>query len=115
MFKVIMPRVSKKEVNTQVQSKLSSWGKCIRSLRISQNITEKGLCARIGVSLPTLKRLQNGAPEVAAGTYLEALLALGAMGQAAPELSNELVEPRMRDSKEKIRARPVKRMIDDDF
>jgi transcriptional regulator with XRE-family HTH domain len=69
-----------------VQERLAMWGKCIRTQRIRQRILARDLCARIGVSDATLRRLENGDAGASASLYLSALLVLGILDQAAPVL-----------------------------
>ena len=71
---------------TLVQERLAIWGKSIHAQRLRQRITGADLCARIGISRATLRRLEQGSPDVSAGAYLTALLALGLGDQAAPVL-----------------------------
>ena len=62
------------------------WGKCIHAQRLRQRITGADLCARMGISRATLRRLEQGSPDVSAGAYLTALLVLGLADQATPAL-----------------------------
>lgn len=105
----------KKIVNTKVSELLDSWGRCIRAQRIAQKISEKDLCARISISKPTLHRLQKGASNVSADTYLEALLALGVMEIAAPQLPVTIIEPTNPHQKISFRVRKTKVESDNDF
>lgn len=110
-----MSQSIKKFSNSRVLERLRSWGQCIRAHRISQRITEQDFCARISISKPTLVRLQQGSPSVSADTYLEALLALGLMDMAAPQLPLELIEPRSVVLKQPVRVRRTKLERDNDF
>lgn len=71
---------------TLVQERLSTWGRCIHTQRLRQRITAADLCARLGISEATLRRLERGDPGAGAGTYLTALLTLGVAAEAAPPL-----------------------------
>ena len=75
---------------TLVQERLAIWGKSIHAQRLQQRITGADLCARIGISRATLRRLEQGSPDASAGAYLTALLALGLGDQAAPALPSAL-------------------------
>jgi transcriptional regulator with XRE-family HTH domain len=79
---------------TLVQERLAVWGRAIRAQRLRQRITATDLCARLGVSRATLRRLEQGDPGAAAGAYLTALLALGLADQAAPALPGVLWQGR---------------------
>lgn len=48
------------------------------------------LCARMGISEATLRRLEKGDPGAGAGIYLSALLILGIMDEATPPLAQSL-------------------------
>lgn len=65
--------------------RLSLWGRSIRAQRIRQKIKATLFCARIGVSVSTLRRIELGDPMVAAGSYLTALNALGLFDPIVPE------------------------------
>jgi transcriptional regulator with XRE-family HTH domain len=75
---------------TLVQERLIEWGRCINVQRLQQRITVADLCRRLGISEPTLRRLERGDPGVAAGAYLNALLTLGISAEATPALRPEL-------------------------
>lgn len=71
---------------SQAAERLQEWGLCIRSQRVAQHIRASDLCARMDVSLPTLRRLELGDPGASAASYLNALLILGVLDVAAPPL-----------------------------
>jgi transcriptional regulator with XRE-family HTH domain len=71
---------------TLVQERLVTWGKCIHAQRLQQRITGADLCARLGISRATLRRLEQGSPDASAGAYLTALLVLGLADHATPAL-----------------------------
>jgi transcriptional regulator with XRE-family HTH domain len=77
-------------VPTLVAERLRVWGMCIRKQRITQRIRAADLCARMGISHPTLQRLQRGEASVGAGAYLEALHILGVLDYTAPMPDNDL-------------------------
>lgn len=71
---------------TLVQERLSTWGRCIHTQRLSQRITAADLCARMRISEATLRRMERGDPGTGAGAYLTALLILGVVHEATPPL-----------------------------
>jgi transcriptional regulator with XRE-family HTH domain len=73
-------------VPTLVQERLTVWGRCIHVQRLQQRITVADLCHRLGISEPTLRRVERGDPGVGAGAYLNALLVLGIADEATPAL-----------------------------
>jgi transcriptional regulator with XRE-family HTH domain len=75
---------------TLVGERLSTWGRCIHTQRLSQRITAADLCARMSISEATLRRMERGDPGTAAGAYLAALLILGVFEDAIPALAPAL-------------------------
>jgi transcriptional regulator with XRE-family HTH domain len=74
----------------QVQEHVRIWGQAIRAQRMVQRITAAQLATRIGVSLPTVGRMEKGDPGVSVGAYLTALFALGLEHAATPALDASL-------------------------
>jgi transcriptional regulator with XRE-family HTH domain len=77
-------------VPSLIVERLQTWGMCVRKQRIAQRIRASDLCARLGISHPTLQRLQRGEASVGAGVYLAALQILGVFDDAAPMLRADL-------------------------
>jgi transcriptional regulator with XRE-family HTH domain len=75
---------------TMVAERLASWGMCVRKQRINQKIRARDLCDRLGISHPTLQRMERGESTANAGTYLAALHVLGVLEYAAPGLRTDL-------------------------
>jgi transcriptional regulator with XRE-family HTH domain len=75
-----------------VQEHIQTWGLAIRAQRMLLRITSAQLASRIGVSLPTVARMEKGDPGVAVGSYLSALFALGLSSAALPALNPELCQ-----------------------
>ena len=96
-------------VPTLVQERLRMWGSCIRKQRILQKIRIEDLCARIGVSDPTLRRMENGDPRSSIALYLSALYVLGMLDAVAPPPPAVLWGETQRK-----RARPAAGEVDDD-
>ena len=55
-------------------------GQRLRSARIASNQSMAVFAARIGVSVPTLRDMERGAPTVQVGTWINALWALDRLG-----------------------------------
>lgn len=87
---------------TLVLEHLSVWGKCIYTQRLLQRITAADLCARLGISRATLRRIEQGDPGAGAGAYLTALLMLGLADQTTPPVPPMLWQ----HSKEGKRVKP---------
>ena len=64
---------------------LKWWGSEIRSARISQNLTAVELAERIGISHPTMGRIENGDGSVSVSSYLFAIYSLGLLGSLIKE------------------------------
>lgn len=79
------------EVPSLVAERLQTWGTAIRNLRLAQKIRVSDLCARMGITHTTLRRLEKGDPGAGAGLYLSALMVLGALEIAAPLLPEHLL------------------------
>ena len=73
-----------------VQEHIQMWGKAIRAQRMVLRLTAAQLASRIGVSVPTVARLEKGDPGVGVGSYLGALFSLGLNSVATPVLNPEL-------------------------
>lgn len=97
-------------VPTLVQERLHTWGNCIKAQRITQGIHREDLCARMGISDNTLRRLERGDSRPSAGLYFAAMYVLGMLDIASPPLPRSLLtseRQRVRSSKMDI--------LDDDF
>jgi transcriptional regulator with XRE-family HTH domain len=84
-------RLHDDEVPSLVAERLQTWGTAIRNLRLAQKIRVSDLCARMGVTHTTLRRLEKGDAGAGAGLYLSALMVLGALEIAAPLLPEHLL------------------------
>jgi transcriptional regulator with XRE-family HTH domain len=56
---------------------LEALGERLRQMRIARNETQQRFCARLGVSVPTLRRMERGDPAVQVGLWVRALEVLG--------------------------------------
>lgn len=75
---------------TLVQERLRLWGSCIRTQRIVQQIRREDLCARMGISDSTLRRLESGDSRPSIGLYFAALYVLGMLDTVVPALPQHL-------------------------
>lgn len=73
-----------------VQEHIQMWGQAIRAQRMVLRLTAAQLASRIGISVPTVARLEKGDPGVGVGSYLSALFALGLNSAATPHLNPDL-------------------------
>lgn len=78
-------RIEETDFPTLVRDRLKEWGLSIRKQRVAQGILAVDLCGRLGISHPTLRRLEHGEPTIGAVHYLSALHVLGVMDAMAPQ------------------------------
>lgn len=71
-----MPRNSIK-LNYKIQAHLTQFGENIRTARLRRNITMEELSIQADISLPTLRNIESGNPNVSIGAYLKVLTAIG--------------------------------------
>ena len=71
-------------VSVEVGIHLERWGQMILRQRKFLKLTHADLGERLGVSQPTVSRMEKGDPAVAAGTYIAALYALSLQTRAIP-------------------------------
>jgi transcriptional regulator with XRE-family HTH domain len=75
-------------ISVEAQNSLSALGRRLRSLRLERNERQQNFAARLGVSVPTLRKMEQGDPSVAIGTWLDAVWLLNRLD----DLSNVLAE-----------------------
>ncbi len=59
--------------NTQIHATLVTLGQKLKSARLERNDSQKNFAFRIGVSVPTLHKMEQGSPQVSIGTWAKAL------------------------------------------
>ncbi len=64
-------------------------GRQLRELRLERNDRQSDFAARLGVSIPTLRKLERGDPTVAIGTWVDAVWLVGRLEQLT-----KVLEPR---------------------
>jgi len=74
----------------QIDEKLKSLGSRLRAERLSRDDTQEIFSARLGISVPTLRKMESGDPRVSIGYWLAALNVLDRAGDldailAAPD------------------------------
>lgn len=74
-----MPRTDKsfQQLPGNVQSALLELGKAIRVARVRRRQSARDFASRLGVTLPTLRKLERGDPGVAVATFVSALWLIG--------------------------------------
>jgi transcriptional regulator with XRE-family HTH domain len=64
-------------ISSDSEEKLASLGQRLREARLAANEKQARFAARLGISVPTLRKLENGDPAVGIGVLVEALAILG--------------------------------------
>jgi transcriptional regulator with XRE-family HTH domain len=74
-----MPRTDKsfQQLPGNVRSALLELGQAIRVARIRRRQSAQDFASRLGVTLPTLRKLERGDPGVAVATFVSALWLVG--------------------------------------
>jgi transcriptional regulator with XRE-family HTH domain len=74
-----MPRTAKSfhQLPGSVRSALLEFGRAIRVARIRRRQSAQDFASRLGVTLPTLRKLERGDPGVAVATFVSALWLVG--------------------------------------
>ncbi|MFO7541328.1 MAG: helix-turn-helix transcriptional regulator [Thiobacillus sp.] len=84
-------------VSDNIQQSLLRLGVRLRTLRLARNEPQARFAARVGVSVPTLRRLEQGDAGAQIGHWLAALDMLGRLHEAdtwlAPQTSLFAAEP----------------------
>ena len=89
-----MPRVTP-PTHPRHKSQLSALGARLRAARLRRKLTQAVLAERVGVTLPTLRKLESGEPSTSLATVVRVLQALGLAADidklaAQDELGREL-------------------------
>ena len=89
---------------------LAALGQRLRAARVARNQAMALFAARIGVSVPTLRDMERGAPTVQVGTWANALWALDRLDDLAPVLAERVsLLERARAAAQAPRKRPYTR------
>jgi Helix-turn-helix. len=72
---------------TNTEQSLQALGRKIRAARIAKGDTQKVFAFRIGVSVPTLRAMESGSPSTSLAAFLNALEAIGRIGDIDGVLS----------------------------
>lgn len=86
-----------------VQRQIEALGQRLRAARMRRSMTQEIMAERVGVSIPTIGKLENGDPSTSLATMLRALTVLGLSGDidliaAHDSLGRELQDSALRRS-----------------
>lgn len=111
-----MPRLTP-PTHPRHRGQLAALGDRLRAARLRRKLTQAVLAERVGVTLPTLRKLESGDPSTSLATVVRVLQVLGlaqdidklaAQDELGRELQdNELRQPRRRTSR-KASTTPVR-------
>lgn len=76
-------------VPPSAQKALATMGKQIRLARLRRKLSMSLVAERAGISVPTLRAIEQGAPSVAIGSYATVLLAIGMKNEFAQVAAND--------------------------
>ena len=88
---------------------LRTFGENIRLARLRRNITAKLEAERAGISIATLAKIENGAPTVAIGQYMQVLLTLGLERDILKVAADDELGRKLQDIGLSVRRRASKR------
>lgn len=74
-------------ISKESEQELTRLGRLLRTLRLERNDSQADFAARLGVSIPTLRKLEQGDPTVAVGTWIDTLWLLGRLDGLATALA----------------------------
>ena len=77
-------------ISIDAKEKLSRLGLRFRECRLDINEPQERFAARLGVSIPTLRKMENGDPSVSIGLWAETLWILERMADIDGILKKEL-------------------------
>jgi len=98
----------------RVQRQIQALGLRLRAARMRRSMTQEVMAERVGVSVPTLAKLENGDPSTSLATVLRALTVLGLAGDidllaAQDALGRELQDNALRRTNARPRTPPSAR------
>lgn len=100
----------------RVQRQIEALSQRLRAARMRRSMTQEVMAERVGVSVPTIAKLENGDPSTSLATVLRALTVLGLAGDidliaAQDTLGRELQDNALRrtNAAPRIRTTPAPR------
>ncbi|MGE7139616.1 helix-turn-helix transcriptional regulator [Luteibacter sp. NPDC031894] len=96
----------------RVQRQIEALSQRLRAARMRRSMTQKVMAERVGVSVPTIAKLENGDPSTSLATVLRALTVLGLAGDidliaAHDTLGRELQDAALRRTNAPARTRII--------
>lgn len=96
----------------RTQRQIEALGQRLRAARMRRSMTQEVMAERVGVSIPTIAKLENGDPSTSLATVLRVLTVLGLAGDidlmaAQDALGRELQDHALRRSNASPRPTPT--------
>ncbi len=76
-------------ISVETKEKIFQLGKRLRENRLERDEPQERFAARLGVSVPTLRKMENGDPNVKIGTWIEALWLLNRLSDVDSVLKKD--------------------------
>lgn len=76
---------------------LTALGQRLKDARLRRRFSMETVCARAGISRPTLAKVEQGEPSVAMGTYLQVLRVLGLVADLSMVAREDALGRRLQD------------------
>ncbi|WP_419659810.1 putative DNA-binding protein [Desulfosarcina variabilis str. Montpellier] len=67
-------------ISVEIEEKLAQLGRRLRDARLKRNEPQREFAVRLGVSIPTLRKMETGDASVSIGLWIDALELLGHLG-----------------------------------
>lgn len=101
--------------SVETQKYLTELGSRVRRARLDRNEPQIRFAARLGISIPTLRKMEKGDPSVQIGLWAEALMILDRLSDIDALLKKrETLFDQFEEKQEKFRKRASKRKINND-
>lgn len=102
-------------VSIEAEKYLAELGSRLRQARLKRNETQARFASRLGISIPTLRKMEKGDPSVQVGLWAEALSMLDRIADFEALLKKrETLFDRWEEKQHKIRTRASKRKMTHD-
>lgn len=88
---------------------LEELGQRLKDARLRRRFSMETVCARAGISRPTLYKVEGGEPSVAIGIYVQVLRVLGLTGDLALVAKEDALGRRLQDEALPLRKRAPRR------
>src|ERR1039457_3227742 len=98
-------------IYTASARELEELGQRLKDARLRRRFSMERVCARADSSRPTLYKVENGAPSVAIGIYVQVLRVLGLTGDLALVAKEDALGRRLQDEDLPLRKRAPRRKV----